>query len=104
MDDNLYPNDGEQMGAYDTRAAAPKTSPLADKNTMQKDVFKWFQTQINQANDIGSIQIDTLEINGYKYTREASIEGQLLAQQLLVRALTDKKNELKDYLDGLYDK
>lgn len=99
-DDNLYPNDGDQMGIYfpgeplERKQARELEDSLLNKSLPVLDeVIEWFEDAIEEANSVDGIQTSTMSVNGVKYSRSVSVEAQVLAQQLLKQKLLDKQSK-----------
>lgn len=98
--DDLMPNDGDQMGGdyYPDSTTKIETSPLKDRSSIQEDVDKWFEKEIESCGSIDNIQIDVITVQGTKYDRQTSVEAQLLAFTLLKQKLQAKKQEFEEWL------
>lgn len=60
-------------------------------------VAAWFEQQLINCNDITNVVTDSQTINGVTYSRQVSIEAQVLAYQILKGLLQDKFDEFKEY-------
>ena len=94
-----YVNDG---ATYDWQPPQPEVQQEADKHIkavvapsfpIMDDVAQWFDEQIADSRDRRNIQVTALTVNGVKYSREVSVEAQVLAMELLEQKLTAKRAE-----------
>jgi hypothetical protein len=107
-DGDVYVNEGDTFQAGIYYPDTPKEQKAKEKDEaavkaasfpILKDLAGWFEEQIKDCDDIHNIQITEMEVNGVKFTRKASIEGQVLAMQLLKEKLTAKYHEFQKFGD-----
>lgn len=100
MSDALADRTGEHMAGtyYPEREDKDEPSPLRDRSSIQKDCAEWFDRQIKFADSLDNVQVDLLEFQGIKRERRVSIEAQVLAHQMLMQMLKDKKQEFEEWL------
>jgi hypothetical protein len=105
-DGDVYPNEGETFAQGIYYPGQPEEQKLAEKEAaaaksaslpVLNEVADWFAAQVKACDDIHSIQITEVEINGVKFTRKASVEGQVLAMQLLKEKLIEKSHEFEKF-------
>lgn len=105
MSDNLYPNAGDDYNtAYYPAPPAEQTEEIAASQAIKAasypilpSIGEWFENQINECDNIHNIQVTSITINGIKYSRDISVQAQVLAYQLLKEKLQEKYDEFKDY-------
>lgn len=100
--DDLYVNQGESydVGLYyptddpeRVESEAKEKSIKAASYPIIPEIAAWFAEQINLSSRNSNIKTQALTINGVRYDRTVSIEGQVLAYQLLEALLTEKAAE-----------
>lgn len=109
MDDDLYKNDGATYtnGVYYPEVPAEQVEDeakargiLASSYPVMDDVAEWFKQSIADCDSISNIEIQAMTVHGVKYTREVSVQAQVLAYQLLKQALEDKAKEFSEFGEG----
>lgn len=105
--DDSYTSDGQQMnGIYypepdlvveDTNKLAEKEAKLSSSLPILDDLIEWFDTQVDLCDSLDNILLTSMTINGVKMGREVSIEGQLMAYQMLKEMLETKRKEFEDF-------
>lgn len=105
--DDLYINDGDSFGAefqyYDQpeerkQAEQAQAAAVNAPTPLQENVAKWFEEEIAKCNLPENIMTRTVEIAGVKVESKASIEGQVIAYQMLKQLLTDKFSEFEKFI------
>lgn len=109
MDDDIYLRDG---AAYTNGVYYPET-PVEQVEEEQKakgikassypvmdEVAEWFDAAIKECDSISNIEMQTMTVSGVKYSRATSIEGQVMAYQLLKQLLKDKAVEFEEFGKG----
>jgi hypothetical protein len=105
-DDDVYLNAGDSYdapGVYYPKQAEPTEEELQARAAMVQSypimasVYEWFEMQIDGADSIQNIKMQSMTVNGVKYSREVSIEAQVLAFQLLKDMLIEKQAEFKTF-------
>lgn len=107
-DGDIYVNAGDDYGVggdyypgtpegQDKKIQEEKAPELMSLPIMPA-VAKWFRDQAANAPDIANIETKSLTINGVKYSRTVSIEGQVLAYQLLQELLIGKAKDFEKFM------
>lgn len=102
---NLYPNAGDD---YDTtfypeesedrqEAERQQKAVIAASYPVMKDVAEWFESQIQATDSLSNIQLQSITVGGIAHERKVSIEGQILAHQLLKELLEAKYQDFKQF-------
>ena len=84
-----YPQEDDNQKSEE----AKNNGVIAASYPILPELAKWFEEQIAACDNIGNIQIDSMEFNGHKFSRKASIEGQVLANQLLKEMLVTRSRD-----------
>jgi hypothetical protein len=109
-DDDVYVNEGNSYdsGIYYPDAPKEQTEEIAETQGKKAasypilaELEQWFREQIDYAKDLNNIETARVNINGSTYSRSVSVEGQVLAHQLLSKMLSDKYHEFEDFAKGL---
>jgi len=103
--DDIYVNDGESYNtAYypevpteQAEAEAQQKALIATAYPIMDDIADWFADSIASCDNMHNIEMKQITINGAKYTRNASIEGQVLAYQMLKDLLQEKATEFAEF-------
>lgn len=103
--DDSYTSDGQQMnGIYYPETStegeielAAEQGKLSASFPVLDDLIDWFDAEIAKCDSIDNIQVTSLTINGVKYSRDVSVEGQILAYQLLKGLMHDKKVTFENF-------
>jgi hypothetical protein len=108
-DGDLYLRDGAdyQNGVYYPEAPIAQVEEeqkaigiKASSYPVMDDVANWFKEAIADCDSISNIETSIQTLNGVKYSRTISIEGQVFAYQLLKELLQDKANEFQEFGEG----
>lgn len=103
---NLYPNDGNELGIYypeptkpvDTKKSKQKDNAIESFPILQ-DVISWFDEQIASCSDLDSVYASGFPFVGPKYSLEAQIYGLKRLKELL----QEKRNDFVNYRDEVND-
>jgi hypothetical protein len=112
--DDTFPTDAVVVGdstedytnstVYDPGQPEGQAERIAEENAAKAssypilgEIHQWFDAQIADCPNITNIVTDAMTVNGATYTREVSIEAQVLAFQLLQKLLEEKRDEFKEY-------
>lgn len=99
-----YPNAGEAYSSDPkvvTKAEQVDLGKVATSAPVLDELIEWFDVQIASADSLMNIETTKLTINGVKYERSVSIEGQVLANQILKQLLETKKADYVAFRDRL---
>lgn len=88
-----YPNAPEERLEAEREDSAKKSASYP----VLKEIASWFERQIQACDSMDNIQIETLEVNGVKFSRTVSVEAQVLAMQLLKQQLQMQYEEYKTF-------
>lgn len=104
--DDVYVNDGEtyqDTAYYPTEPQEQKESQAHDAGIkaasypIMPELAEWFQTAITDCDNIHNIQVTAMTVNGVQYSRQISVEAQVLAYQLLKEKLQEKAEEFAKF-------
>lgn len=107
--DDLYLRDGADYtnGIYypetpteQVEEEAKEKAVIASSYPVMDDVAEWFQEAIKECDSITNIDMNKVTIGEVTYSRATSVEGQVLAYQLLKQLLSDKAAEFGEFGKG----
>ena len=93
MDDDLYKNDGEATGYYETDDSGDETPQRAEQHLIggsypiMDELLEWFENQISQYENLSSVIVDDK-------MDDAHIARQVMVNKLVANILRSKCNDL----------